>query len=170
MRPGPRRGFSKISDGPILAPDRGKIKTLVRIGDAIRDAARLQLRRILTRNAYIGADEWCCYSWKEGDAHHFNGPGNATETWAIKNGSPQAMIHLAQKPADQAAQAIEYSFEVRTTCYGALPWPWFEESGAIQFIPQHLLSTTGGQPRASCAKPIPGLSRSSATPVLRWRI
>jgi DNA modification methylase len=64
---------------------------------------------VLTRKDYMGAHEWCFYGWKEGAAHQFYGPANATDLWAIKKVNPQAMIHLTEKPTELAARAIEYS-------------------------------------------------------------
>jgi DNA modification methylase len=64
---------------------------------------------VLTRKDYMGAHEWCFYGWKEGAAHHFFGPNNATDLWAIKKVNPQSMIHLTEKPVELATRAIEYS-------------------------------------------------------------
>lgn len=64
---------------------------------------------VLTRKDYMGAHEWCFYSWKEGAAHQFFGPNNATDLWAIKKVNPQSMVHLTEKPVELAARAIEYS-------------------------------------------------------------
>ncbi len=64
---------------------------------------------VLTRKDYMGAHEWCFYGWKEGAAHQFFGPANATDLWAVKKVTPQAMIHLTEKPVELAVRAIEYS-------------------------------------------------------------
>ncbi len=64
---------------------------------------------VRTRKDYMGAHEWCFYSWKEGAAHQFFGPNNATDLWAIKKVNPQSMVHLTEKPVELAARAIEYS-------------------------------------------------------------
>jgi DNA modification methylase len=64
---------------------------------------------VLTRKDYMGAHEWCFYGWKEGAAHQFFGPANATDLWAVKKVSPQTMIHLTEKPVELAARAIQYS-------------------------------------------------------------
>ena len=64
---------------------------------------------VLTRKDYMGAHEWCFYSWKEGAGHRFFGPNNATDLWSIKKVSPQKMSHLTEKPVELAARAIEYS-------------------------------------------------------------
>ncbi|MBL8821955.1 MAG: ParB N-terminal domain-containing protein [Planctomycetia bacterium] len=64
---------------------------------------------VLTRKDYMGAHEWCFYCWKEGKAHQFFGPNNATDLWAIKKVNPQSMVHLTEKPVELAARAIEYS-------------------------------------------------------------
>jgi DNA modification methylase len=64
---------------------------------------------VLTRKDYMGAHEWCFYGWKEGAAHHFFGPNNATDLWSIKKVTPQQMVHLTEKPTELACRAIEYS-------------------------------------------------------------
>jgi DNA modification methylase len=64
---------------------------------------------VLTRKDYMGAHEWCFYGWKEGAAHSFFGPHNATDLWSIKKVNPQNMIHLTEKPVALAARAMEYS-------------------------------------------------------------
>jgi DNA modification methylase len=64
---------------------------------------------VLTRKDYMGSHEWCFYGWKEGAAHHFFGPNNATDLWSIKKVNPQNMIHLTEKPVELAARALEYS-------------------------------------------------------------
>ena len=57
----------------------------------------------------MGAHEWCFYGWREGAAHQFYGPANATDLWSIKKVNPQNMIHLTEKPTELAARAMEYS-------------------------------------------------------------
>ncbi|MFO0815307.1 MAG: DNA modification methylase [Gemmatales bacterium] len=64
---------------------------------------------VLTRKDMMGAFELAFYGWKEGRAHQFFGPNNATDLWAIKKVTPQSMIHLTEKPVELAARAIEYS-------------------------------------------------------------
>jgi DNA modification methylase len=64
---------------------------------------------VLTRKDYMGNHEWCFYTWKEGAAHQFFGPNNATDVWSIKKVNPQSMIHLTEKPVELAQRAIEYS-------------------------------------------------------------
>jgi DNA modification methylase len=51
----------------------------------------------------------CFYGWREGAAHQFFGPNNATDVWSIKKVNPQSMIHLTEKPVELASRAIEYS-------------------------------------------------------------
>jgi hypothetical protein len=51
----------------------------------------------------------CFYGWREGAAHHFLGPNNATDVWSVKKVNPQSMIHLTEKPVELAARALEYS-------------------------------------------------------------
>lgn len=64
---------------------------------------------VLTRKDYMGAHEWCFYGWREGAAHQFFGPNNATDLWSIKKVNPQSMVHLTQKPTELSVRAMEYS-------------------------------------------------------------
>jgi len=64
---------------------------------------------VLTRKDFMGAHEWCFYTWREGAAHKFFGPNNATDLWHVKKVNPQSMIHLTEKPAELAIRAIQYS-------------------------------------------------------------
>lgn len=64
---------------------------------------------VLTRKDMMGAFELAFYGWKEGAAHRFFGPNNATDLWAIKKVNPQSMVHLTEKPVELAIQAMEYS-------------------------------------------------------------
>jgi DNA modification methylase len=64
---------------------------------------------VLTRKDFMGNHEWCFYSWREGAAHQFFGPTNATDVWSIKKVNPQNMIHLTEKPVELATRAMEYS-------------------------------------------------------------
>jgi DNA modification methylase len=64
---------------------------------------------VLTRKDFMGAHEWCFYCWKEGAAHQFFGPNNATDLWHVKKVSPQKMQHLTEKPVALAVRAIQYS-------------------------------------------------------------
>lgn len=64
---------------------------------------------VLTRKDFMGNHEWCFYTWREGAAHRFFGPNNATDVWSIKKVNPQSMIHLTEKPVELATRALEYS-------------------------------------------------------------
>jgi DNA modification methylase len=64
---------------------------------------------VLTRKDFMGAHEWCFYGWKEGAAHVYLGPNNATDLWHVKKINPQSMEHLTQKPVELAIRAIQYS-------------------------------------------------------------
>ena len=64
---------------------------------------------VLSRKSYMGAFEIAFYGWREGAAHAFYGPNNATDLWHIKKVTPQKMIHLTEKPVELAVRAIEYS-------------------------------------------------------------
>lgn len=64
---------------------------------------------VLTRKDFMGNHEWCFYTWKEGAAHVFLGPNNATDVWSVKKVNPQSMVHLTEKPTALAQRAIQYS-------------------------------------------------------------
>ncbi|MCL4195501.1 MAG: hypothetical protein KJZ87_27435, partial [Thermoguttaceae bacterium] len=64
---------------------------------------------VLTRKDFMGAHEWCFYCWKEGAAHQFFGPNNATDLWHVKKVNPNKMIHLTEKPVELAVRAMQYS-------------------------------------------------------------
>jgi DNA modification methylase len=68
-----------------------------------------KLHPVLTRKDLMGSYEFAFYGWKEGAAHRFFGPNNATDLWHIKKVNPQAMIHLTEKPVELAVRAIQYS-------------------------------------------------------------
>jgi DNA modification methylase len=67
---------------------------------------------VLGRKDFMGAHEWCFYGWREGAAHVFLGPNNATDLWSVKKVSPQRMVHLTEKPVELAERAMEYSTRV----------------------------------------------------------
>jgi DNA modification methylase len=64
---------------------------------------------VLTRKDFMGAFEIAFYGWKEGAAHVFLGPNNATDLWHVKKVNPQSMVHLTEKPVELAVRAIQYS-------------------------------------------------------------
>jgi DNA modification methylase len=64
---------------------------------------------VLTRKDFMGNHEWCFYGWREGAAHVFLGPNNATDVWSVKKVNPQSMIHLTEKPVELATRAMQYS-------------------------------------------------------------
>jgi DNA modification methylase len=64
---------------------------------------------VLTRKDFMGAFEIAFYGWKEGAAHEYFGPNNATDLWEIKKLNHTHMIHLTEKPVELAARAIQYS-------------------------------------------------------------
>ena len=64
---------------------------------------------VLTRKDFMGAHEWCFYGWKEGAAHVYLGPHNATDLWHVKKVNPQSMVHLTEKPVELAVRAMQYS-------------------------------------------------------------
>lgn len=64
---------------------------------------------VLTRKDFMGAFEICFYGWREGAAHRYLGPNNATDLWHVKKVNPQSMVHLTEKPVELAQRALEYS-------------------------------------------------------------
>jgi len=64
---------------------------------------------VLTRKDFMGAHEWCFYGWKEGAAHEYFGPNNATDLWHVKKVNPQSMVHLTEKPVELAVRAMQFS-------------------------------------------------------------
>jgi len=64
---------------------------------------------VLTRKDMMGCFELCFYGWKEGAAHRYFGPPNATDLWHLKKVNPQSMVHLTEKPVELATRAMEYS-------------------------------------------------------------
>ncbi len=64
---------------------------------------------VLTRKDFMGAFEICFYGWREGAAHVYLGPNNATDLWHVKKVNPQSMCHLTEKPVDLAIRAMQYS-------------------------------------------------------------
>ncbi|MFN0055549.1 MAG: DNA modification methylase [Planctomycetales bacterium] len=64
---------------------------------------------VLTRKDFMGAFEIAFYGWKEGAAHKFFGPNNATDLWHVKKVNPQSMVHLTEKPVELAVRAMQYS-------------------------------------------------------------
>jgi DNA modification methylase len=51
----------------------------------------------------------CFYGWREGAAHQYLGPNNATDVWSVKKVNPQSMVHLTEKPVELAVRAMQYS-------------------------------------------------------------
>ena len=68
-----------------------------------------KLHPVLTRKDFMGAFELAFYGWKEGAAHVFVGPNNATDLWEVKKLNHTHMTHLTEKPVELAARAIQYS-------------------------------------------------------------
>jgi DNA modification methylase len=64
---------------------------------------------VLTRKDFMGNHEWCFYGWRQGAAHRFFGPANATDVWSIQKVNPMAMVHLTEKPVELAVRAMHYS-------------------------------------------------------------
>jgi DNA modification methylase len=68
-----------------------------------------KLHPVLTRKDFMGAFEICFYGWREGAAHLYLGPNNATDLWHVKKVNPQNMVHLTEKPVELAVRAMQYS-------------------------------------------------------------
>ncbi len=64
---------------------------------------------VLSRKDFMCNHEWCFYGWREGAAHRFLGPNNATDVWSVKKVNPNAMVHLTEKPVELAVRAMQYS-------------------------------------------------------------
>ncbi|HVJ67065.1 MAG TPA: DNA modification methylase [Caulifigura sp.] len=64
---------------------------------------------VMNRKDFMGDHEWCFYGWKEGHAHTYLGPNNATDVWSVKKVNPQSMVHLTEKPVELAIRAMQYS-------------------------------------------------------------
>ena len=64
---------------------------------------------VINRKDFMSQFEVCLYGWREGAAHEFLGPNNATDIWAVKPIAHQKMVHLTEKPVELAARAIRYS-------------------------------------------------------------
>ncbi len=64
---------------------------------------------VLTRKDFMGNHEWCFYGWKEGAAHQYFGPNNATDVWSVKKLNHTAMVHLTEKPVELAIRSMQYS-------------------------------------------------------------
>ena len=64
---------------------------------------------VLTRKDFMGNHEWAFYGWREGAAHRWFGPNNATDVWSVKKVPSQKMVHLTEKPVELAVRAIQYS-------------------------------------------------------------
>ncbi len=62
----------------------------------------------MTRKDFLGNHEVCFYGWREGAAHQFLGPANVTDVWNVKKVTPQAMVHLTEKPVELAMRALQY--------------------------------------------------------------
>jgi DNA modification methylase len=94
-------GYSNVGNYPAALADAGLYYSQAIIWD--------KQHPVLTRKDYMGAHEWCFYGWREGTAHQFFGPTNATDLWSIKKVNPQSMVHLTEKPVELASRAIAYS-------------------------------------------------------------
>src|SRR5262249_52783470 len=61
---------------------------------------------VLPRKDFIGGLKLPPYGWREGAAHQFFGPNNATGLWSVKKVNPQNMVHLTEKAVELAGRAL----------------------------------------------------------------
>ncbi|MGV3483346.1 MAG: DNA modification methylase [Planctomycetaceae bacterium] len=94
-------GFSNIANYPPVLEASGLYFSQAIIWD--------KMHPVLTRKDFMGAHEWAFYGWKEGAAHKFFGPNNATDLWHVKKIPPQQLEHLTGKPAELAVMSMQYS-------------------------------------------------------------
>ena len=64
---------------------------------------------VLTRKDMMGNFELAFYGWREGAAHQWHGPTNASDVWSVKKLHHTASVHITEKPVELAARAIRYS-------------------------------------------------------------
>ena len=95
------KGYANCANYPPFLKKHGLYFSQVIIRD--------KMHPVLTRKDFMGAHEWCFYGWKEGAAHVYLGPNNATDLWQVKKVNPQSMVHLTEKPVELAARAMQYS-------------------------------------------------------------
>jgi len=94
-------GYSNIANYPSALKECGLYFSQMIIWD--------KEHPVLTRKDFMGAHEWCFYCWREGAAHQFFGPNNATDLWHVKKINPNKMVHLTEKPVELAVRAMTYS-------------------------------------------------------------
>jgi DNA modification methylase len=63
---------------------------------------------VLSRKVFMGVFELAFFGWREGAAHQFFGPANATDLWRVQKVTPASMVHLSEKPVELAVRAIQY--------------------------------------------------------------
>jgi DNA modification methylase len=63
---------------------------------------------VLTRKDFMGAFELGFYGWREGAAHQFFGPSNATDLWRVQKVPPAHVVHLTEKPVELSVRALQY--------------------------------------------------------------
>jgi hypothetical protein len=56
----------------------------------------------------MGAHEWCFYGWREGAAHQFYGPANATDLWSIISTGTNARVRAENPDKLQTNPAISF--------------------------------------------------------------
>jgi DNA modification methylase len=94
-------GYSNVTNYPPAIVDAGLFLSQILVWD--------KEHPVLTRKDFMGAHESAFYGWKPGEAHRFFGPANVSDLWRVKKVSPQAMVHLTEKPVELAIRAMECS-------------------------------------------------------------
>jgi DNA modification methylase len=94
-------GFSNVSNYPAALKEAGLYFSQLIIW--------VKEHPVLTRKDFMGDHELAFYGWREGAAHQFFGPNNATDVWTVKKVPAQRMIHLTEKPVELAVRAMTYS-------------------------------------------------------------
>jgi DNA modification methylase len=64
---------------------------------------------VLTRNDFLGDHACAFYGWRQGAAHRFYGPADASDVWAIQNVDSPSTVRLKEKPVELAVRALQYS-------------------------------------------------------------
>jgi len=94
-------GYSNVFNYPKAIAEAGLYFSQILVWD--------KEHAVLTRRDYMGVHESCYYGWRPGASHQWLGPPNVQDLWRVKKVSPQAMVHLTEKPVELAARALEYS-------------------------------------------------------------
>lgn len=58
---------------------------------------------------YHQQTEFCLYGWKDGAAHRWHGPANASTLWRVDRDPTSSYVHPTQKPLELAERALRHS-------------------------------------------------------------